>query len=224
MATVSYHFYFRLQSVLYSCSNRSVVFIENSANGINAQRTRHWRQHDSRPSHSSMDEDSGKLVGPNIENNDAVYLWYYFCFPVIVFIRMAQTLFSIARLLIGLLLNDESAWCTIHCLVWMIIDASILFCLELSSLFRWLVWISSIVNLMIIERYVGLIYSLFLMLLCDKRLKTEQFSRQYRRNTHLCTLGTSDERLMLLSGIRIYASLALFTLMRCIRCSPFGGA
>ena len=123
---------------------------------------------------------------------------------------MAQTLFSIARLLIGLLLNDESAWCTLYCFVWMIIDASILFCLELSSLFRWLVWISSIVNLMIIERYVGLIYSLFLMLLCDKRLKTEQFSRQYRRNTHLCTLGTSDERLMLLSGIRIYASLALF--------------
>ena len=148
-------------------SSRGQIFlgqliIETSANGINAQRTCHRRQHDSQPSNSSMDQDSGKLVGPNIENNDVVYLWYYFCFPVIVFIRMAQTLFSIARFLIGLLLNDESARCTIHCLVWMFIDASIFFCLELFSIFRWLVWISSIFNLMIIERYVGLIYSLFL--------------------------------------------------------------
>ena len=74
-----------------------------------------------------MDEDSGKLVGPNIEEDDVFYLWYYLWFPVIIFIQMAQSIFSIVQLLFGLLSNDESAWCSAYCIAWTFCDISYFF-------------------------------------------------------------------------------------------------
>ena len=107
------------------------VIIETPANGDNAKNTSHRRKRDTQTSNRSLDQDSRKLAGPNIEDNDVLFLW----FLIVVLIWMAQSILSITQFLIGLLLHDEFAWCRIHSFAWMSIDASISFCLELSSLY-----------------------------------------------------------------------------------------
>ena len=122
---------------------------------------------------------------------------------------MAQPIFSLFYLIIGLLLDNTDAKATVYSFIWMLFDKSITFCVELSDLFCWLVWISSIFKLILLN-YFGPIYVLFLVLLNDRRLRKEKYSRRYRRSNCINPINIYDERIMILSGIRIYAHLVKF--------------
>ena len=97
-------------------------------------------------------------MGQDIGEGDEIPYWYYIWFPIIIFIRMVQSIFSLGQSLFGVLLNDESAWCRVYCFAWMLFEVFISFCFELSDLFRWLVWMSLIIKLIMLEQYVGLGY------------------------------------------------------------------
>ena len=123
---------------------------------------------------------------------------------------MAQPIFSMFYFLFGLLLNESLMCSSFYSLVWMVYDKNIYFCLGLFDLFQGLVWISSVIKLMMVERYFGLVYVFSMILLSDLRLPKEQSSRKYRRNSLTATIHVFDERLMIFNGIRIYVHLVMF--------------
>ena len=149
-------------------------------------------------------------MGPNDEKDDGMSFWFYPMILIIIFIRMAQPIFSLFKFFIGVLLNNETSNVMISTFLWKIFDTLIAFCFELTDLFRWLVWISSIFKLMILQQFFGPFYVLFLVIMNDQKLLTEQYSRQYRRGNLTTPIRLYDERLMILSGFRIYAYLAKF--------------
>ena len=86
---------------------------------------------------------------------------------------MAQLISSMFYFLFGLLLDDSLTCSSFYSLVWMVYDKGIHFCLELFDLFQWLFWISSVIKLMMVERYFGLVYVFSVILLSDLRLPKE---------------------------------------------------
>ena len=119
---------------------------------------------------------------------------------------MAQMLFSFSSFCIGLLLNNVSEWCTIYCYLWKCVDCGIMFQIQMGSVFKWLVWISSYIELLIMEHIFGVPYAL-LISISNKQYQL-RFLHSVRKKNIQNRLPTFDERMMVLSGLRIYADLA----------------
>ena len=112
-----------------------------------------------------------------MEKDYGISYWYYPIVLIIIFIRMAQPIFSLFYLIVGLLLNNVDSKSTVYSYLWSLFDKSLTYCFELSSLFRWLVWISSIFKWMVLEKCFDSVYVLLMVFFNDRRLQMDQYSR-----------------------------------------------
>ena len=147
----------------------------------------------------------GRNIGESDELNISSLLIGY---PLIIFIRMAQLVFSTSCFLFGLLLCNESVWSQFYAFLWRFFDFLVIFWIELSNLFCWLIWMFSVIKLRFIESSWGISYAFYLVLCGTITAETDKLG--FRCNWKPPTVHHFDKRLMLLSYVRIYAHLALF--------------
>ena len=107
--------------------------------------------------------------------------------------------------MIGLLLNSVEEWCIVYSYFWKSVDFGIMFCVEMSNVFQWLVWISSYFKLIFMEHIIGVPYALIISVSNSKY--NSKFLYSVRNKSNNNNIEIFDERMMILSGVRIYSHL-----------------
>lgn len=147
-----------------------------------------------------MDENVGKLGGSS-GGEDEEFSWYlyYFWLPFLIFARTAQYVFSCGNFLFGLLFGDAVAYATFLCFLWQAYLFGCGICMECFAIFQWLIWIHTYFGLRFLSQIVGMPFVVL------KSVWLEHTFTGSIQNYSKSLFTVYDERLFILSSVRIYA-------------------
>ena len=153
-------------------------------------------------------------MGQNIrEATHRAPWWYYLWFPIVVLFRTAQNTFSLVKFLCNFLNGNKFEEEIVIQYEWKFYFFGMCFCWELLSWFKFLLWLSGYYVITSLELVIGGGYASFLAFYGNEffNCSTERrmSERKFLRHPYNC-LPVFDERLMVLSHLRIFVDLALF--------------
>ena len=153
---------------------------------------------------------------------DGIPYWYYFLYPFLCCIRLAQPCVSFIKFIFQFLFGfqvDSNYW-----IYWKLVSFILEIIFELSCWFRWLIWIASLHFGYYLARILVLplviFYSIFGYAKFYNKKGHEPSSRRSKR-IFFNKMAAYDRRLMLLSAYMLYEHMAPFFSLRCLRNSYF---
>ena len=160
-----------------------------------------------------LDSDAGGKLGGSEYGEFDWNTWYKILLIPILFFRIAQMFFSIIIFLLGLFFDYDQHGTIFTIISWSIIDKCNLFCLELGTIFRWLIWLTSYFSILIIQplfttpfAVVYSVYGISAASCSSSKYKSQR--RMMRQFTFYDQVF--DRRLLILSAVMINEDQSLF--------------
>ena len=157
-------------------------------------------------------------MGPDVgEANKGIPFWYYFWFPLLCCVRMAQPFVSIFSFIFHFILGSNYQVHISYCYYWKSVAFILAFIFEISNWFRWLIWISSIyIGYYLVEILVFPLVIFYTVYGYEEFFTKMSYDSSTRRNKrrNFQKFKAYDRRLLIFSEYMLYEYMAPFFSLR----------